>query len=161
MEKFAIAMHLPEDKRPGFYGQIVKGIAAKATLFDRDKDLLIADSGEDRELLVELLDKLHVAFDRIDLLLLPENAWTSAILGDYGVETRAGNRYVQTSLTALFTFADGQPDEAEPEAALLQLQELLIGRFASDGADWYVIDREQQELAERIASSYRCLLAFR
>jgi hypothetical protein len=154
-------MHLPDGKIPGFYAQIVKGIADRAPLFDRYKELLIFESEEHLPPVLELLNKYKVTSERCELLLLPpEGLVQGDLYEDYAIVTRNENVYVDLALTALFSLNKAKP-EAELAPALLQLKEHLIGTLSIDNAAVYLIDRQLTELAERIAVAYGCGVAWR
>jgi hypothetical protein len=153
---FGLDMNLPEGKIPGFYAQIVKGIAERAPLFDRYKELLIFDSEDDLPAVLQLLEHYRVTSDRCDLLLIPHEGFRQGDLyEDYAIVTRNENLFMDLALTALFTLEAAKPD-AEPAPALQQLKEHLIGQWKSDNVTIYFIDRQLTELAERIALAYRC-----
>ena len=46
--KIGLLMDLPDNKVPGFYAQIVKALAGKVQLFDRDKEMLIVSDEEQK-----------------------------------------------------------------------------------------------------------------
>ncbi len=149
-------MQLPAGKIPGFYAQIVKGIAERAPLFDRFKELLIFDSEEHLPPVLDLLKHYKVYSERCELLLLPQEGLEQGDLyEDYAIVTLNENVYADLALTALFTLNKTKP-EAEPAPALLQLKEHLIGTLSIGGDSVYMIDRQLTELAERIASAYEC-----
>jgi len=162
MIKFGIMMSLPDGKLPGFYAQIVKGLAAKVTLFDRDKEMLIVDTELDRDAVVELLIHYKVEYETMELTLLPEAAQVTGIFEDYGFTSRAGNSYLYNRLTLLFTFDDRIEGSGQTERhmAVLQLEEHVIAKFDVDGATLYAVDRQLDELIEGIAKAYRCNIRF-
>lgn len=78
--KFGLAMDLPEDKRAGYYAQIVKALAGKASLFDRDKELLIFSTPQEREQAKPIMNQYSVPCEEFDLLLLPSTVRMSLLL---------------------------------------------------------------------------------
>lgn len=149
-------MHLPDGKLPGFYAQIVKGIAERAPLFDRYKELLIFESDIHLPPVIELLEHYRVSSDRCELILLPSDGMEQGELyEDYAIVTRNENIFADLAQTAVFSLNAAKPD-AEPAPALLQLKEHLIGSITTDGLTVYLIDRQLAELAERIAKAYKC-----
>jgi hypothetical protein len=151
-----LEMQLPEGKLPGFYAQIVKGIAERAPLLDRYKELLIFDSEAHLPPVIALLEHYRVPFDRCELIMAPpQGVEAGELYDDYAIVTRNENVFFDLSLTALFALDATRP-EAEPAPALLQLQEHLIGQFANEGRTVYLIDRQLTPLADKIASAYRC-----
>ena len=154
--KYGLDMLLPEGKLPGFYAQIVKGIAARAPLFDRVKELLVfADAGH-LSAVRELLDHYKVAAEPVDLLLLPETGVEpGALYADYAIESASGNVYVDLAYAFAFRLTPARPD-AEPDPALRQLEEHLIATVDHSEERWLLVDRSLDELAERIAAAYGC-----
>jgi hypothetical protein len=159
--KIGLDMHLPDGKLPGFYAQIVKGIADRAPLFDRYKELLVFDSEESIPSVLELLAHYRVPSERCDLVLLPsEYLEQGELYEDYAIVTRNENIFVDLALVALFSLDAAKPD-AEPAPALLQLKEHLIGSLSENGLVIHLIDRQLAELAERIAKAYGCAVDWR
>ncbi len=154
--KYGLDMQLPDGKIPGFYAQIIKGIAQRAPLFDRYKELLIFDSEDHLPPVAGLLEHYRVTAERCDLLLLPANGLEQGPLyEDYAIVTRDENIFVDLAMTALFSLNAAKPD-AEPAPALLQLDEHLIGNVTKESVTIYLMDRQLAELAERIANAYGC-----
>jgi hypothetical protein len=157
VHKTGLDIQLPEGKLPGFYAQIIKGIAQSAPLFDRYKELLILESEETLPLAIKVLEHYRVPSIRCDLLLLPEaGVEKEELYEDYVIVTRSDNHYVDLALIAVFCLHWAKP-EAEPAPALLQLKEHLIGSINKvSAATLYLMDRQLMELAERIAKAYGC-----
>lgn len=162
MTKYGVLMSLPDGKLPGFYAQIVKGLAAKATLFDRDKEMLIVDTEHDRDAVIELLVHYKVEYETMELTLLPEAAQVAGTFEDYGFASRAGNSYLYNRLTVLFAFDDQveDNDSTQRQMAILQMEEHVIAKFIEGGTPIYAADRQLDELIERIARAYRCSIRF-
>jgi hypothetical protein len=153
---FGLDMNLPDGKLPGFYAQIIKGIADRAPLYDRYKELLIFDSEDHLPAVQQLLEHYRVTSERCDLQLIPPEGFEKGDLyEDYVIVTRNENLFVDLALTALFSLDAAKPG-AEPAPALQQLKEHLIGQWMNDGVTLYLIDRQLMELAERIALAYVC-----
>jgi hypothetical protein len=153
---FGVEMNLPDGKLPGFYAQIVKGIAERAPLYDRYKELLIFDSVDPLPAVLQLLDHYRVPSEQCDLLFIPTEGFGQGDLyEDYAIITRNENLFIDLALTALF-FLDASKPGAEPAPALEQLKEHLIGQWMNDGVTLYLMDRQLAELAERIALAYGC-----
>ncbi|MBO9604944.1 MAG: hypothetical protein J7639_03290 [Paenibacillaceae bacterium] len=159
--KIGLDMQLPEGKQPGFYAQIVKGLADKTTLFDRDKELLVVNDERECEAALEVLQHYKVPADRLELLLLPEGAQLYGLFADYGFASRTERHYLYEHL--VWPFALVVPDRAasaEPKQALLQMEEHLIASYnKGNGQTALVTDREFTELMERIARAYGCSVA--
>ncbi|QMV40400.1 hypothetical protein [Cohnella cholangitidis] len=146
-------MQLPAGKLPGYYAQIVKGIAERAPLTDRYKELLIFN---DLPAVIELLDHYKVVAERCELLWLPtDGVAPGELYEDYAIVTRNDNIFVDLALTALFALDAAKPD-AEPAPALLQLEEHLIGEIRNEEQTIYMMDRQLTLLADRIATAYKC-----
>jgi hypothetical protein len=156
VRKYALDMLLPEGKLPGFYAQIVKGIAEQAPLFDRHKELLVFDSEEQRVAATAFLAHYKVDSERSELLLLPaEGIVPGDLYGDYAIETRSERVFVDARHAAPFRITAARPD-AEREPALLQLDEHRIVTVGKGDDAIYFIDRQLTELAEGIARAYGC-----
>ncbi|WP_027091097.1 hypothetical protein [Cohnella thermotolerans] len=154
--KRAIEMHLPDGKLPGYYAQIVKGIAERTELFDRIKELLVLNSPEDAAPVLELLRHYKTEAEELELVLLPEEGVErEALYEDYVIESVGGRVYTVWSDTAYFRITAEEP-EAEPAPALLQLQENMIASVREDGFVWHAVDRKEEEWVERVARAYRC-----
>jgi hypothetical protein len=145
--KVGLDMELPDGKIPGFYAQIVKGIAQHASLFDSNQDLTAV---------IKLLEHYRVPFERCELLLLPsEGLEQGHLFADYAIITRNENNFIDLTLTAVFILNASKPD-AEPAPALMQLEEHLIGKIVKDSVTIHLLDRQLTELAERVATAYGC-----
>lgn len=154
--KYGLDMQLPNGKMPGFYAQIIKGLAHKAPLYDRYKELLIFEKEDHLPEAQKLLDQYRVPSERCDLLLLPsEGLELEPLSEDYVIVTRNENTFVDLATVALFTIHATKP-EAESAPALLQLEEHLMGSLCSNNVRLQLIDRQLTELAERIAKAYNC-----
>jgi hypothetical protein len=183
--KIGLSIAMPVGKQPGFYAQIVKALAARVQLFDRDKDLLVVSDDEEREAVLDVMRHYHVETEELALLLLPAGAVLSLLFADYGFATRLDNLYLYSDLVTLFTLHSAAPD-AEPDLALQQLDEYVIAAFPAgehtatgsgagvvagnsadvdadantDAGTVYAIDLQHDELAVRITAAYRCRVVF-
>ncbi|TJY43393.1 hypothetical protein E5161_05755 [Cohnella pontilimi] len=155
--KYGLDMHLPENKLPGFYAQIVKGIAERAELFDRHRELLIFDSPAAYPPVFEMLAHYKVEAEPCELLMFSEESvcFRSGRFEDFAFATRAGNVYVDLAYTAVFRLTEARPG-AESAPALLQLEEHRIADVCEDGQTWHLIESQLAELAERVARAYGC-----
>lgn len=161
MWKYGAAMQLPEGKRAGYYAQIVKALAEAVDVFDRDKELIIVRSEEERDKVGEVLSKYKVQWEPIRLLLLPDNAARSALADDYGFTSKFGNAYLYGEQTAVFRLPAAQPAGAETAPALQQIEEFLIASYlADDGAVVGCVEPHLRETVEGIAVRYGVALAF-
>jgi hypothetical protein len=153
-------LEMPEGKLPGFYAQIVKGLAQRVTLFDRDKELLVLNSEQDRDAVLELLEHYHIPSEEMLLTLLPSDSELYPTFSDYGFTSRAERHYLYEHLVSTFRFVEHFASQSEAANALLQMQEHLIAQYLSDSVPFYAVDRQFIELIERIAIAYKCYVAF-
>jgi hypothetical protein len=156
--KLALLMHLPEGKLPGFYAQIIKALADKVMIFDRDKEMLIVSTEEEREAVLEVMKRYKVDTEPMELLLLPEDATLTDAFSDYGFISRADNTYVYAKLICSFRLLSEEPG-SECEQVLEQLDEHLIAQFTGDGKPVYLVDNQLEELVHGIAKAYRCRIS--
>lgn len=154
---YSVELHLPDDKQPGYYAQIVKGVAAAVTVVDRDKTLLFLNSAEDADTVEAFVERYRVACDRG--MWLPFNAdWelNDRLFSDYGVETRFGGCYLDLALAAIVAVS-AESAQSELLPAMLQAEEHAIARTKlEDGRQLLAVDRHQVELIGRIVAAYRC-----
>jgi hypothetical protein len=156
--KLALLMHLPEGKLPGFYAQIIKALADKVMIFDRDKEMLIVSTEEEREAVLEVMKRYKVVTEPMELLLLSEDATLTDAFSDYGFISRADNTYVYAKLICSFHLLSEEPS-SEREQALEQLDEHLIAQFTENGKPAYMVDNQLEELVQGIAQAYRCQIS--
>ncbi|PYI54603.1 hypothetical protein [Paenibacillus flagellatus] len=159
MLAYGVEMRLPEGKRPGYYAQFVKALAAKARLADRDKEMLITGDEANREAVKRLLEEYRFEYEEFDLLALPETAETTPLFDDYGFVSVSERAYLYARLCAVFRFADAESPEARANATA-QMEEHLIARFADGNETSYAVDRTLAELMHGIAKAYRCRVEF-
>ncbi|TVY09620.1 hypothetical protein [Paenibacillus cremeus] len=159
--KFALAMDLPEGKRAGYYAQIVKALAGKAALYDREKELLIFATEEERSEAEPIMEQYAIPWEPMDLLQLPAPVQTYRTFDDFGFISRLDNVYVYADLISVFQLAPDQAlgRQAEPQGALAQLDEHLValcptGSGAADAL--CAIETQHRELADGIARAYGC-----
>jgi hypothetical protein len=157
--KPALLMELPDGKMPGFYAQIIKALANKVQLYDRDKELLIVNEAEELNAIMEIMTHYKINTERMDLVLLPAAASLSHSFTDYGFTSRAENQYLYKEQLSFFRFA---PDSIHSERAqaLDQLEEHLIVHFEVQEDTVYGIDKHLEELAKGITKAYNCEIQF-
>ncbi|MDQ1912966.1 hypothetical protein RAC89_21460 [Paenibacillus sp. GD4] len=156
--KYALLMDIPEGKRAGYYAQIIKALADRAPVFDRDKEMLIFSSAAEREAAHGIMQQYSVPFEEMELLLLPAPVQAAPTLDDFGFTSRMENVYVYAHLALAGQLASMESGRSsEPLLAMEQLREHLLA-FGSleDGASYFVIEEQHRELAERIAAAYGC-----
>lgn len=162
IRKYAAMMQLPEGKKPGYYAQIIKSLANKINLFDRDKEILIVNAEEELATVYEVLDHFHVDHEPIRLILLPENTELPASIEEYGFTSRSENTYLYEQWTAIFNFVPNQTaDAGEKGLALRQMEEHLLLQFQEGQDTFYVTQHHLQELIHGIAKAYHCKVEFR
>jgi hypothetical protein len=160
MRKIGISMQLPDGKLPGFYAQIVKGLAEKVQLFDRDKELIILNNEAERDAALKLLAHYRVGSEELELVLLPPESEVSGLFEDYGFVSRMENRYLYSVRAAFFMFTNNDAPDAEPEQALLQMDEFLVARYPGETGTVYVTDKDSKELMGKIGAAYSCSVRF-
>ncbi|GGD71167.1 hypothetical protein [Paenibacillus nasutitermitis] len=152
----SVELHLPEGKLPGFYAQIVKGIANIVTLLDRDKTVLFVSSEAEAEAIEAFVRHYRVETDR-GLWAGLDQQWLldERKFGDYGIQSRSGSRYLDLGLSAIMEIA-AAGESSELGQALEQCEEHSVARQNKDGRQLLAVDREQTELIAGIARAYRC-----
>ncbi|TXK77128.1 hypothetical protein [Paenibacillus sp. N3.4] len=153
--KIGLLMDLPEGKLPGFYAQIVKTLAGKAELFDRDKEMLIVSNEEQRLVVLDIMAEYKIETDTMKLSLLPDDADLTDLFSDYGFTSRAEHNYLYEKIVVPFRFTSDSP-EAEVDQAVLQIEEHLVAQYKEQNRDIFVVDRQLEELMQGIAKAYRC-----
>ncbi len=155
--KFAVSMDLPKHKRPGFYAQIVKGLAEKVTLWDRDKELLIVSSEDDREDIIALLTHYNVPYECFDLFMLPNNTKRTSLFDDYGFSTQANHHYLYAHLVSTFQL-HAEHEDSETQQAALQIEEHLLASYFNleEASTHYIVDQQLEDLINGIARAYQC-----
>lgn len=156
MSKIALVLDMPEGKPPDFYAQIIKGLAERVTLFDRDKELLVLDSIQDRDAVLDLLEHDHIPSEEMILVLLPVDSKLYPTFSDYGFTSKADRHYLYEHLVRTFHFSEELAPQSDSENALLQMEEHVIARFLSGNSTFYAVDSQFNELIERIAVAYKC-----
>ncbi len=147
-------MHLPEGKTPGYYAQIVKGLAARIRLLDRDKELLVLEQPGDRDAVLEVLSDYKVPSEELELYALPEDVRLYPAFTDYGFTSRQERSYLYAEQTVLFR-PEGAGERTELHQLLLQLEEHLIASWGPpDAPDGLAADRSLTELMEGLARAY-------
>lgn len=160
--KFGLAMDMPEDKRAGYYAQIVKALAGKASLFDRDKELLIFSTSPEREQAKPIMNQYSIPYEELDLLLLPSSVRMSPSFDDHGFITRLDNTYLYADMTVVCKLKKLEKPSTgrsyEPEQAAAQLEEHLLAYWNTDDDNGtvYTLEKQHAELAEGIARAYGC-----
>ena len=102
--KIGLMMDLPDGKIPGFYAQIVKALAGKVELFDRDKEMLIVSNEEQQRAALEVMAHFNIETTIMDLRLLGDDAELTDLFSDYGFTSRAEHNYLYDKIVIPFRF---------------------------------------------------------
>ncbi|SEN10927.1 hypothetical protein [Paenibacillus sp. OV219] len=160
---YSVEMQLPEDKQPGYYAQIVKGIADIVTLIDRDKTMLFVQTSEDGDAFIAFTAKYKVQCECGTWLLLDDPGWRSnpLLFTDYGIVTRSDNHFLDLQLAAVVSLyapaASAHEGTSELTAALEQASEHALAELPSEDGRWLIaVDRHHIPLMEGIARAYHC-----
>ncbi|WP_261305750.1 hypothetical protein [Paenibacillus andongensis] len=153
--KIGLMMDLPEGKIPGFYAQIVKALAGKVELFDRDKEMLIVSNEEQQLAALDVMAHFNIETNLMQLRLLPDDAELTDLFSDYGFTSRAEHNYLYDKLVVHFRFTADSP-QAEIDQAALQIEEHLLAQYQAQDHTVYIVDRQLEELMHGIAKAYRC-----
>jgi len=78
MQKFAVIMQLPDGKLPGFYAQVIKALATKAHVFDRQKEILIIENMTELTPIDQILNQYNIEYEIVPVVHLPNNAYLMA-----------------------------------------------------------------------------------
>ncbi|GAB7387681.1 hypothetical protein BSNK01_15180 [Bacillaceae bacterium] len=157
--RYGIELAAPKDKRPGYYAQIVKKISQTADVLDRDGNLLIVGSAEERNRLRDLFAAYGAAGETFDLMLVPADARCASAADDYGFVSSSRQLYMYADKIARFAFADDALNE-DDRMALAQMREHILCEYRQNGRTFYIIDRELTPLIERIARVYHSHVEF-
>lgn len=164
--KYGLLMNMPDGKRAGYYAQIVKALAGQAPPFDRDKELLVFSTTEERRAACPIMEQYGIPYEEIPLWLLPETSKIGPYFDDFGFVSRLERAYVYADLVSLFLLKAAGPDgesagASDASSALMQLDEHMIAKFSPFGGDPLyaaggAIETQHRELAEGIVKAYGC-----
>ena len=132
--KIGLMMDLPDGKIPGFYAQIVKALAGKVELFDRDKEMLIVSNEEQQRAALDVMAHFNIETTLMELRLLPDDAELTDLFSDYGFTSRAEHNYLYDKLVVPFRFTADSPT-SEVDQAALQIEEHLIAQYQDQDHD--------------------------
>ncbi|MBO8162228.1 MAG: hypothetical protein H0Z34_00745 [Brevibacillus sp.] len=150
---YGVEMDNPAGKLPGFYAQVIHKIGDAVNVFDRDQQLFIVESEEERQKLMQILKERNMLGDVFDLWLLPEG---NANVEDCGFVSLSGHAYLYDTHVAFFRFAPQTGTAQDRWAALQQMEEYLVTHLTTaDGESLYVVGRSQMDLMEGIARAYK------
>lgn len=157
MKKQALIMSMPEDKRAGYYAQIVKALAGTNALFDRYKEVLVVNEPESAASVIDVLAKYKVGYEQAGVRLLDNVARWMPTADDFGFVSASDNHYLFEEPTCIFRF---EGSEGDVQMALIQMEEHLLAEFGLDGAPAYAVERSHDELMTGIAKAYGCKIRF-
>ncbi|MDP5273134.1 hypothetical protein [Chengkuizengella axinellae] len=152
MIKYAVFMNLPEGKIPGYYAQVVKALANKANLFDRDKEVLIVHSEDELKPVIEVMEQFKIDYEIGKLWLLPESSKLSTHFSDFGFTSKFGNTYLYEHLSSIFYFT--QIEASNLKQALYQIEEHKLAEYSINDTSYYAVEKHLNELMERISKAY-------
>lgn len=153
---FGIELSVEEGKKPGFYAQLIKEMAGKVNIQDRDGALYIVKTKEEAETLKSLYINKKAFEEEYELILLNAPELTDA-WNDYGFASDTEKLYLYKDMIASYSFSGGLKENRE--MALLQMEEHLIGRETGESAIYFV-DRSHIELIRGIARAYNVEVSF-
>lgn len=153
---YGVEIQVPAGKLPGFYAQVIHKIGDNVNVFDRDGQLFIVETKEDRDKLEAILSRSGMLGDVFSLLLLPAEADVPDP-EDCGFVSQAEHVYLYADRVALFTVQEQVGTKQDQWAAQEQWNEHLLGKVpaASDHPAISIIDTNLAPLADRIAQAYR------
>ncbi|NBI29401.1 hypothetical protein [Chengkuizengella marina] len=158
MIKHAVIMNLPEGKIPGYYAQVVKSLASKTNLFDRDKEVLIVNSKNELLSVIEVMNQFKLNYETCALYLLPEDAKLTNHYSDFGFTSKFGNTYLYENLTSIFYFTENK--ESSTSQAIHQIEEHKLAEYNSDEITYYAVEKHLEELILGISKAYQCQIKF-
>ncbi len=156
MRKFAVIMQLPEGKLPGFYAQVIKALATKAQVFDREKEILIIEHIQNLSPIQQILDQYNISFDFLPLIHVPSSATLKPDYEDFGFITRSDHTFLYEDSIILFTFTHILGHSEDYAMALIQLDEHLIASFPIGETLYYIAEKQYQDCFLGIAKAYQC-----
>lgn len=159
MLHYGVEMQLPDGKGTDNYAQLIKALAAEVRITDRDKELLIVESEEERDSIISLLNDYKLVYEEFELLRLPDGAEVTLLFDDYGFVSASNMIYLYAPMCALFKFVQAGKN-AEPKQAAEQMEEHLLARFSVGDEICYAVDRGLSDLIRGIAKAYRCQVQF-
>ncbi len=150
----AVSIDVQEGKRPGYYAQFVKELASNARLYDRDKDLLIAENLDQLQDIRQVVERYHFPYEPMQLLELPENSDLGRYLDDYGFTARSDRTYMYADQIYAFRLFGGDVKQAE-----LQVDEYMLAAIEREASSpTWIVPAEHCELMQGISRAYGCSL---
>lgn len=155
---YGVEMDPPAGKLPGFYAQVIHKIGDGVQVFDRDQQLFIVESEDQREKLIEILDHYHMTGELFTLWLLPAGL-EEADISDHGFTSASENSYLYDDAVAFFRFHQKTGLPQDRWAALEQMKEhLLVSLPEKSNETLYAVDKNQIDLLNGIARAYQVAL---
>ncbi|RKN86917.1 hypothetical protein [Paenibacillus ginsengarvi] len=159
MLKYGVEALLPKDIAADDDTGYEEALAAAITPIDRDRELLIVNTAEERDTAIAVLERHGVEYEAFELLRLPGQAEATQLFPDYGFIAASGAAYAYGYLCAVFKLESAGAD-AGPGQAEAQMSEHVIARFGANGQRLFLTDRSLNDLIRGIAKAYRCTVEF-
>ena len=154
MLKFAVIMQLPDGA--GFYAQIIKALATKASVYDRMKEILIVNYRIELASIELILDQYHTHYEIIPVYHCPNSAIYYKDVDDFGFTTLSGNTFLYEPTLFLFTLQHTQEKSDDYIMALSQLSEHIVANFVDNTSNYYIAEQHLLECISGIAKAYEC-----
>jgi hypothetical protein len=154
LRMYGVEMRVPSGKLPGFYAQVIHKIGDHVNVFDRDGQLLIVPDQGEQTKLTEILAKANMLGESFPLYLLPAGAEIPD-LADYGFTSQDGHSFLYADQVSLFCLDESSGAADDRWAAMEQWKEHLVGKLETENPPLCIIDKNREELIDRIARSYR------
>jgi hypothetical protein len=158
MRTYAVIMQLPDGKMPGFYAQVIKALAGKAHVFDREKEILIVEHIDELLPVEQILDQYKIPYELVPLLHIPDNATLKAHYEDFGFTTKSGNTFLYEDPLILFSLEQTIQDSDDYTMALMQLEEHILASFKVESTVYYAAEKHLEDCFYGIAKAYQCTL---
>lgn len=146
--------------------RIITAIENRVSRFDRYGELLIFHNAADASIALDELSRRGITAERSDWLAVSADAAEAGErFDDFALVTETGHIYFDWAYVAFFRLIANRP-EAEIAPAFMQMEEFRIAsvqdaKLPRDHAQtWCAIERQLDELAERVAQAYRCDIAW-
>ncbi|GIQ67982.1 hypothetical protein DUZ99_05215 [Xylanibacillus composti] len=149
----AIDIQIPQGKRPGYYAQFVKELAGNACLYDRDKELLIAQDEHQLQDICRVVDRYAFPYEAMQVLELPGNSEFGRYADDYGFHSRSERMYLYLDHIYAFQLIGGEWTQAR-----FQIDEYLLAAVHEEQSPIWIVPAEHQDLMTGIAKAYGCKL---
>ena len=151
---YGVEMEVPAGKLPGDYAQVIAQIDKTVEVFDRDQQLFILPSEEQRQLLIAILDVYEMTGELFDLWLLPPDTG-SGHAADYGFTSLAAHVYLYGSMVAFFRLNPSVGRSEDRWAAFEQVKDhLLLSLPEKSNQMLHIIAQNDKQLVGGIARAF-------